>query len=128
MKKNPFTRDDSGCSFVTILLIYIACHILYGIFFVNIVYVQDNKQLLMNYAEGRGWTFDKNETEKTYIHDLIKDANHDIFQEDGYILSNYMWVDTVFFYLFSLLFIISYLRLVLTDLSSQNFATSFDDY
>ena len=79
MKRNPFTRDDNGCSFATILLIYIVVHSIYFVFFVNIAYFQDNRQLLLNYAEGRGWTFDKNETEKTYVHDLFKDGKGDIF-------------------------------------------------
>ena len=38
-----------------------------------------------------------------------------------------MWIDAAIFYLFSAFFIISYLRLVLTDISSKNFATSVDE-
>ena len=43
MKKNPFEREDNGCSFATIIIIYVILQIMYAILFVNVVYIQDNK-------------------------------------------------------------------------------------
>lgn len=111
MIRNPFMKEDKGGTCVCFISIFIIIQIVFYFFFIDLIYVKDYAAVLKEVAAERGHKY--YEKRKMYIPE-ITDKN--LLQTDNFINDSGLWVIAVLFYLSSIFWLISYLKLLFTDI------------
>jgi len=114
MKRNPFRKEDYGCSFICFVFIFSAIQVLYGFLFLKATYLTDYRLILISNAQARGIKYDS--TSDTILSD------EPVFAQKSNFINTYcLWIAPIFFYFFSICWVLSYSKLLFTDITSGNY-------
>jgi len=59
MIKNPFAKNDVGCSFMCFLTLFLAIQFLFLWFFIKVAYINNNQDIIINIAQEQGYKYFK---------------------------------------------------------------------
>lgn len=113
MVRNPFLKEDKGCSFMCLLSLFAIVQAVYYVFYVDPAFNRDYKMVLIEMAEEMGYTYDAS------IQNFrpLLDGKSPFLQQDNFLKNqDILWVPALLFYFFSLLWLCSYFRLICTDI------------
>jgi hypothetical protein len=105
MLRNPFKKDDSGCSFLCFIFAGLLIQVTYFFIYIETAYLKDHNVTLLYLAKKRGY-------------DDLSDLpyNDPLIQEGDIVINEKLWIPAAIFYFFSILWFTSYFRLVFTDI------------
>mmetsp|Transcript_33967 Transcript_33967/g.52277 ORF Transcript_33967/g.52277 Transcript_33967/m.52277 type:complete len:290 (+) Transcript_33967:324-1193(+) len=115
--RSPFKKQDKGGSFVCTILMFSIVQCIFYYMYLKVVYIDDLTVILINKAEGRGY---KMTDEDPFDSRPLLPANDRLNQKEGFFSNDKMWVMPAFVYFFTFLFLLSYFRLVCSDISSRH--------
>lgn len=120
MIRNPFARDDYGCSFVCFIGLFAIVQVLFYLYFMKPAYFTEYREHLIELANEEGFKY--NAESQKWSPEL--DESSPFLQTEDFIDSSGLMIPAIVFYTFALLWLISYLRLICTDVKSTNYVTA----
>lgn len=125
MKRNPFKKEDNGCSFVCFLLSQLLIQVVFYNMIIHTCFVKDHVETLKEIAIKRGLKIDE-ETHNLdqQKHEYLLPDDDPLLQREGIISSDKLWIRILLFYIFSLFWYIAYFKLIFTDISCPS---NFDE-
>lgn len=117
MVRNPCAKEDHGCSCICFFSCFGALQAVFFSTFLQLAYDTDYQVVLRETAEANGFVYDQ--VLDAYKPELPPDSPY--HQKDNFMTcKDSIWVPALLFYLFGILWLISYFKLICTDIRSSN--------
>lgn len=116
MIKNPFAKNDVGCSFMCFFTLFLAIQFLFLWFFIKVAYINNNQDIIINIAQEQGYKYFK--ANQSFYPQVTQS---DFLQTSGFIYNQNLWLCPILFYFFSIMWVVSYFRLLFTDIQNKDY-------